>query len=77
VKTVLWLIRKSLFQKSKLKDINNVNTYSLYQIIRSLIWVIVIARIFETIGIKLTLLVGIGLGLQQTFNDVISGIILL
>ena len=39
----------------------------------------------EAIGIKLTLLlagsaallVGVGLGLQQTFNDVISGIILL
>lgn len=41
--------------------------------------------VLETIGIKVTvliagsaaLLVGIGLGLQQTFNDVISGIILL
>jgi small-conductance mechanosensitive channel len=39
----------------------------------------------ETIGIKVTvlvagsaaLLVGVGLGLQQTFNDIISGIILL
>jgi small-conductance mechanosensitive channel len=48
-------------------------------------WVIAIGFILETIGVKVTvliagsaaLLVGIGLGLQQTFNDVISGIILL
>ena len=48
-------------------------------------WVIAFAFMLETIGIKVTvliagsaaLLVGVGLGLQQTFNDVISGIILL
>ncbi len=50
-----------------------------------MVWVIAIALVLESIGIKVTLLlagsaallVGIGLGLQQTFNDVISGIILL
>ena len=48
-------------------------------------WVIAIGLALEAFGIKLTvllagsaaLLVGIGLGLQQTFNDVLSGIILL
>jgi len=47
--------------------------------------VISIGLILETFGVKLTvllagfaaLLVGIGLGLQQTFNDIISGMILL
>ena len=50
-----------------------------------MIWVIAIGLILEALGIKLTvliagsaaLLVGIGLGLQQTFNDILSGIILL
>jgi len=49
------------------------------------IWVIAAGLILETFGVKVTiliagsaaLLVGIGLGLQQTFNDIISGIILL
>jgi len=47
--------------------------------------VIAVGFILEIIGIKVTvliagsaaLLVGVGLGLQQTFNDIISGIILL
>ncbi len=57
----------------------------MYQIIRYTLWVIAFGLILETIGIKVTvlvagsaaLLVGVGLGLQQTFNDVVSGMILL
>ena len=84
-KVLLWLIKKSLFRKRKLKNFDEGNTYALYQIIKYILWVIAIGFILETIGVKVTLLiagsaallVGIGLGLQQTFNDVISGIILL
>ena len=84
-KVLLWLIKKSLFRKSRLKHFDSGNTYSLFQIIKYVIWVIAIGFILESIGVKVTvliagsaaLLVGIGLGLQQTFNDVISGIILL
>ena len=81
---VLWLIKKALSAK-KFSKIDSGTTYALYQIIKYIIWVITIGIILEAIGIKLTillagsaaLLVGIGLGLQQTFNDIISGIILL
>ena len=84
-KLLLWVIKKSLFSKRKLKKFDEGNTYALYQIIRYVIWVLTIGFLLETIGVKVTLLlagsaallVGIGLGLQQTFNDVISGIILL
>ncbi len=84
-KVLLWLIKKSLFRKRKLKKFDEGNTYALYQIIMYILWVIAIGFILETIGVKVTLLiagsaallVGIGLGLQQTFNDVISGVILL
>lgn len=84
-KTSLWLIKKSLYRRNKSKKLDTGNTYALFQIIKYVIWVIAIAFILETIGIKVTviiagsaaLLVGVGLGLQQTFNDVISGIILL
>lgn len=84
-KAILWLIRRTLFRNHKLKKLDTGNTYALSQITKYIIWVISIGFILETIGIKVTvliagsaaLLVGVGLGLQQTFNDVISGIILL
>ena len=82
---VLWLIKKAIVQTHNNDSHTDGNTYALYQIIKYVIWVIAIGLTFETIGIKITvllagsaaLLVGIGLGLQQTFNDIVSGIILL
>ncbi|SHI58175.1 Mechanosensitive ion channel [Arenibacter nanhaiticus] len=82
---ILWAIKKSMFRKRNLERYNEGNTYSLYQIIKYTLWVIAVGFILETFGVKVTLLiagsaallVGIGLGLQQTFNDIISGIILL
>ena len=84
-KLILRLIKKTLFRKRKINEFDKGNAYALFKIFRYVIWVIAIALVLETIGIKVTvliagsaaLLVGVGLGLQQTFNDVISGIILL
>ncbi|MDX1768781.1 MAG: mechanosensitive ion channel [Arenibacter troitsensis] len=74
-----------MFRRYKGVHFDTGNTYALYQIIKYVIWVIAIGLILESIGIQLTLflagsaalLVGVGLGLQQTFNDIVSGIILL
>ena len=83
-KLILLIIRKTLFSRKNSKlDVGA--SYSLLQIIKYVIWVIAIGLILETLGVKLTvliagsaaLLVGVGLGLQQTFNDILSGIILL
>ncbi|MBK6817598.1 MAG: mechanosensitive ion channel [Saprospiraceae bacterium] len=82
---LLWIIKKSLFRKQTLQGLDRGNIYAIFQIIKYVVWVIAIGLTMETIGIKVTvliagsaaLLVGIGLGLQQTFNDIISGIILL
>ena len=85
-KGLLWLIKKSLFGSKKHRShIDEGNRYSLFQIAKYVVWVISIALVLDTIGVKVTillagsaaLLVGVGLGLQQTFNDIISGIILL
>ena len=83
--TILWLIKRSLNRKQNSNRFDAKDTYALFKIIKYIIWVIAIGFILEAIGIKVTvliagsaaLLVGIGLGLQQTFNDIISGIILL
>ncbi len=84
-KVTLWLIKKTLFRKNEFKRLERGNIYALFQIIKYVVWVIAIGLILESLGVKVTvliagsaaLLVGIGLGLQQTFNDVLSGIILL
>lgn len=82
---ILWGIKKLLFRKTTENSIDKGSLMAVYQIIKYVIWVIAIAYMLDVVGVKITvlvagsaaLLVGIGLGLQQTFNDVISGIILL
>ena len=84
-KFILWVIKNTLIRKRKFKKLDKGSAYALFQIINYVIWVIAVGFILETVGVKVTvliagsaaLLVGVGLGLQQTFNDVISGIILL
>ncbi len=84
-KLILWLISKAIFNKTKLHNLDKGSAFSLFQIIKYLIWLIAIALMLESLGVQVTillagsaaLLVGIGLGLQQTFNDILSGIILL
>ena len=83
-KAILWVI-KAFFRKNKSSKIDTGSTYALLKFIKYVVWVLAIALVLESIGVEVTLLlagsaallVGIGLGLQQTFNDVISGIILL
>lgn len=84
-KLVLMLIKKALFRKRNTQEFDIGASYALLKIIKYVVWVVAIGLILDTLGIKLTvliagsaaLLVGIGLGLQQTFNDILSGIILL
>ena len=79
------VIKRVLFRKNVENRYERGNLYSLFQIIKYFIWIISILLILDTLGIKLNallagsaaLLVGIGLGLQATFNNFISGIILL
>jgi len=59
--------------------------WSVYLILRYVVWVIVIVLMLETSGIKVSvllasitaLLVGVGFGIQQLFSDIASGIVLL
>ena len=84
-KVVLWIVKKILFRNKKLRKFEEGNLHSLFQITKYVIWIFAILIILDTIGLKLNvllagsaaLLVGIGLGLQNTFNDFVSGIILL
>ncbi len=82
---VLRIIKKTLFRKKVRSRVEQGNLFALFQIIKYVIWIISILLIMQALGIKLNvilagsaaLLVGIGLGLQNTFNNFVSGIILL
>jgi small-conductance mechanosensitive channel len=86
-KIIIWIIRKSYnrrFGKGKGKD-SHGRTYAILQIISYVLWTFALILMLQSAGIQITLLlagsaallVGIGLGLQQTFNDFVSGFILL
>jgi small-conductance mechanosensitive channel len=59
--------------------------HSLFLIVRYVVWLLAITAMLEVIGVHVTvllagsaaLLVGLGLGIQQIFKDIVSGIFLL
>lgn len=82
---VLKLFRRILLYRFRKRGRDIGSYYTVFQIVKYIIWVIVIGVALETIGIKFNiliassaaLLVGLGLGLQQIFNDYISGLLIL
>jgi small-conductance mechanosensitive channel len=79
-------IFKRIFQKRVMKKAIDVGrSHTMLQIIKYFLWIGAVFLSFEAIGLKITLiwagsaalLVGLGLGLQQIFQDVMSGIAIL
>ena len=83
---ITWLITQLfLYGLYKRKDIDPGSQYAINQLLKYFIYFIAVFIALDHLGINMTLiwtgaaalLVGIGLGLQQTFSDFISGIVLL
>jgi len=82
---VVRVIRLALTRKVIARDMDKGSIAALIQLIKYFAYTIAIVVLLESIGVKMNallagsaaLLVGIGLGLQQVFYDVVSGIILL
>lgn len=86
VRFVIWFITeivlKNIYSNNK---IDQGSVFAINQLIKYVLYVIAIIFALDIFGINMNillggaaaLLVGIGLGLQQTFNDLISGIIIL
>ena len=83
---ILLLIIRKVFKKTfkkQMADLGKMN--SVYRVFKYIIWIVAIILILQTAGVKLgillagsaALLVGVGLGLQQVFRDIVSGIFLL
>lgn len=83
--TFLVLLRKVLNPFLRRSKVDKARQKALFQLIKYLVWVIAIALTLEFLGFKITLLiagsaallVGLGLGLQQVFQDLVSGIFIL
>lgn len=82
---VLKIIKRVFKRLVEHERLNKGGAHSFYQIVQYLVWVIVIVTLLDSFGVKVSillasgaaLLVGVGLGLQQFFNDVSSGFIIL
>jgi small-conductance mechanosensitive channel len=82
---VFKFIQKIINRKFKKVESGGGSKYAVFQILKYFVWVIVIGVALETIGIRFNLLiassaallVGLGFGLQQIFNDYISGLLIL
>jgi small-conductance mechanosensitive channel len=83
---LIWSFQKFL-QKNFLSrgTIDEGRQFAFLQLIKYFVYTIAVLMIFQSLGISISLLlagsaallVGVGLGLQQTFNDLVSGLILL
>ncbi|MBN1113338.1 MAG: mechanosensitive ion channel [Bacteroidales bacterium] len=81
----LKLLSKILTKKVHEKKLDEGKTHSIFIFFRYLVWLIFFVAVLESVGVKLSLLfagsaallVGVGIGLQKLFKDVISGILIL
>lgn len=84
-KFILFITKKTLKKFKIRKNLDEGRIEALMQIIRYFIWIVFFISCLQIIGVEVTwllasgaaLLVGIGLGLQNIFNDIVSGVIIL
>jgi len=82
---ILWLVGKYLKRKVREGRLDAGKKYAIGQIITYLVYVIAIVMAIDSLGVKITvllagstaLLVGLGLGLQDFFRDLVAGFIIL
>ncbi len=85
VRVIMWLLDQLLNSYYERDKVDVGAQYAINQVLRYIIYTSAILAAIQALGFNLTLiwggaaalLVGFGLGLQQTFNDLISGLLLL
>lgn len=79
------ILGRIFLRREKIKLLDQGRSHAILQIIKYILWIAAIMISLQTLGIKLTLLlagsaailVGLGLGLQQIFQDIMSGVAIL
>ncbi len=82
---LVWLTKRALNARVKHGKLDQGKAYAITQIATYLLWTVAIVYILDYLGVKITplllgstaLFVGLGLGLQDTFKDFVSGFIIL
>lgn len=82
---VLYLLKGLLYRFAFRKRVDKSRTEAIYNLFKYLVWIFFLAAVLEMAGIHVTLfiagsaalLVGLGLGLQQIFQDLVSGVFIL
>jgi small-conductance mechanosensitive channel len=82
---IIYFIQRLLRRQIAKENIDERKGYAVTQIITYLIWVIIIVLALDSLGLPITVLiagstalfVGLGLGLQDTFRDLVAGVIIL
>lgn len=82
---IVRVLRRIFRKREENKQFDPGRSHAIMQILKYVLWITAILISLDTVGIKLTLLlagsaallVGLGLGLQQIFQDVLSGIVIL
>ena len=87
VSTILLMrvVKRVFRSRERRKEFDPGRSHAILQILKYVVYIVVILISFEIVGIKITLLlagsaallVGLGLGLQQIFQDIMSGIAIL
>ncbi len=85
IRTLLFGLRKFLYRYFLKRRIDRGRSHAIYLLIKYFVWTITIVASLEMVGIHVTffiagsaaLLVGLGLGLQQIFQDLVSGVFIL
>lgn len=84
-RVALSVLRRMLLRNLDDSDWDRSRRESMYLLIRYVAWTLAIVLAVQALGLKITLLlagsaallVGLGLGIQQIFNDIVSGVFLL
>lgn len=82
---LMWGIQKILKRRFSKEKVDAGRQFAVIQLIKYLVYLVSVIFAFQALSIDISLLlagsaallVGVGLGLQQTFNDLVSGLILL
>lgn len=85
VTLVIMRVIKRIFSRLNQTEEGKGSYWSIYLIVRYILWTIVCILVLDTVGVKISvllasitaLLVGLGLGIQQLFNDIASGIVII